>query len=142
MIEQILRMIESLQREIAEIRANLWAPGDLIDYSSTSTIVGFSSYTTKKILYKRCGKSVFVYWDLRGTGSGTSATFTLPETCSSSLGYIYAFNFARDDATFTPGTATITPGGSTVTLRKDVSANAWTDAKTRNCIGEMFYEIV
>ena len=36
------------------------------DYSATSTIVGWSSYTTKSIFYKKIGKLVFVQFVISG----------------------------------------------------------------------------
>jgi hypothetical protein len=53
------------------------------DYSGTSTIVGWASYTTKKIFYKRLGHTLYVQFDIDGTSGGANgliATITLPNT--------------------------------------------------------------
>ena len=48
------------------------------DYSATSTIVGWTSYTTKEIWYKKIGKIVFVTFHIAGTSDDTVANFTVP----------------------------------------------------------------
>jgi len=54
--------------------------GDLIDWSNSGTVVGFSSFTVKTILYERLGNKVSVYAYLVGTSNSTGTTFTLPYT--------------------------------------------------------------
>jgi hypothetical protein len=65
-----------LNSVITEI--NLLDPTDWVDYSSTSTIVGWSSFTTKLIKYRVIGKQVFVIANIRGTSNSTSTSFTIP----------------------------------------------------------------
>jgi len=67
-----------LNNVITEI--NLLDPTDWVDYSATSTIVGWSSFTPgyKTIRYRVIGKQVFVYFDFSGTSNSTTTTFTLP----------------------------------------------------------------
>lgn len=65
-----------LNNVITEV--NLLDPTDWIDYSETSTIEGWSSFTTKTIRYRIIGKQMFFEVFLLGTSNSTSATFTLP----------------------------------------------------------------
>jgi len=65
-----------LNNVITEI--NLLDPTDWVDYSATSTIVGWSSFTTKIIKYRVLGKQVFVYCVINGTSNSTTTSFTLP----------------------------------------------------------------
>ena len=55
-----------------------YVDGDWIDYSATSTIVGWSTFTTKLIKYRVIGKQVFVIANIRGTSNSTSTSFTIP----------------------------------------------------------------
>lgn len=59
---------------------NLLDPTDWVDYSATSTIVGWSSFTTKVIKYRVIGKQVFYIVNLSGTSNSTSTSFTLAHT--------------------------------------------------------------
>ena len=52
------------------------------DYSDSSTITGWSSYTYKEIYYKVIGKLIFVSFHIYGTSDSTSASFTIPYTVS------------------------------------------------------------
>jgi hypothetical protein len=72
-----------LNSVITEI--NLLDPTDWVDYSATSTIVGWSSFTAKKIRYRVVGKLVFVTAQLTGTSNSTTTSFTLPFTSSSNI---------------------------------------------------------
>lgn len=49
-----------------------------IDYSATSTIVGWSSLPTKIIKYRVIGKQMFVMVNIQGTSNSTTTTYTLP----------------------------------------------------------------
>lgn len=59
--------------------------GAWTDYSATSTIVGWTSFTVKQIFYKQIGKTVFVSVYLAGTSNATNITFTLPLPASTHL---------------------------------------------------------
>lgn len=59
---------------------NLLDPTGWTDYSSTSTIVGWSSLGTRFIKYRVIGKQVFYIVNLSGTSNSTSVTFTLAHT--------------------------------------------------------------
>lgn len=74
--ESLSSVRTKLNSVITEI--NLLDPTDWVDYSATSTIVGWSSYITKKIYYRIIGKQLFVRWYLEGTSNSTSTSFTLP----------------------------------------------------------------
>jgi hypothetical protein len=56
-----------------DIYTNAWA-----DYSATSTIAGWSGFTTKNIYYKKIGKTVFIHAIIIGTSNGSNAYFTVP----------------------------------------------------------------
>ena len=51
-----------------------------VDISNTSTIVGWSSFTTKVLKYRRIGKSLYVKYSIAGTSNSTTTSFTVPYT--------------------------------------------------------------
>lgn len=111
------------------------------DYSASSTINGWSVYTTKQIYYKKFGNTVFVSFYIAGTGSGTAANFTLPIQSAANpdlnLSIIQAQNYG---GTVTTGRAYIGDGSTVVTLTKDMVTTSWTDGGTRLVLGQLFYE--
>ncbi len=111
------------------------------DYSATSTIVGWSSFTTKKIYYKKIGKRVFGSVFLSGTSNSTSITFTLPYT-SESGSYIVESGQAVDNgaAKTSPGLLYMAEGQSTANGYLDFSGAAWTASGTKAILGQFSYE--
>ncbi len=49
-----------------------------VDYSSTSTVVGWSSTTTKVIRYQQSHRRLSVQFNISGTSNSATTTFTLP----------------------------------------------------------------
>jgi len=111
------------------------------DYSSTSTVVGWASFTSKKIFYKKVGKLVFVVFSIDGTSNATTTTFTLPVATVNSID-TWAAMRTRDnntDQTY-PGAIEIDAGGSTVNCLKDWASNAWTASSRKIINGQFFYQ--
>jgi hypothetical protein len=113
----------------------------LTNYSSTSTVSGWSGSPTISIWYKLVGKTLTVYYSISGTSNSTSASFTLPYSVNSSLPTIYqsmvAVNNGVDD---TDGRSQISSGSATVNLQRFAGA-AWTASNTKVCIGLIVCEI-
>lgn len=129
----------------------LTSPGDiyttaLTDYTATSTIVGWSSFTAgrKFIYYKKVGKTVYVLFWLEGVSNATGVTFTLPvaptgttyPVVAAALGY----TFDNGAAITTPGHLELLGGATTVTIYKDSAAGAWTNSGDKKVGGQFFYE--
>ena len=136
--------------ELIELHKDVKLNGDIYttawtDYSGTSTIVGWSSYTTKLIYYKKVGNLVFVSYDIAGPSdetTGTIATFTLPYTSSNTVQTL-ACGLTTDNGTptTTGGAINLTQNNSTVAIYKDMSTtNLWTDSGTKQIIGQFWYE--
>jgi hypothetical protein len=128
-----------------DIYTNAWA-----DYSATSTIVGWASFTAKEIYTKKVGKLVFVNFAISGTSdsdptNGAKAVFTLPYTSASAPTGATAFNLT---ATYDAGTTTTVPGGgsinassTTVNLNKVFhTAAGWTNSGTKTVRGQFWYQ--
>ncbi len=111
------------------------------DYSATSTIVGWSSFTVKSIFYKRIGDLVFVSWDLDGTSNATTTTFTVPITSNADV-ELRLSTFARDNGTAATGGGLVQLPVSSTTffLSSDMALAAWTASGTKTTKGQVFYQ--
>ena len=115
------------------------------DISASSTINGWSSFTTKLIKYKAVGKLVFVFYHLEGTSNSSSTNFTVPLTSKNDTieQFLSSPSYGKDN------------GGNLAanTLRVDLAANstqvdfypiggdaAWTTSGTKIIAGQFFYE--
>jgi len=110
------------------------------DYGATSTIVGWSSFTTKQIYIKKIGKTVFVSVYLDGTSNDTVATFTLPYAISTGSNVNGTMGQGYDN-----GITLTSPGlfygvDSTVTVCKTFVAGAWTNVNEKMFILNFWYE--
>lgn len=127
-----------LNNVITEI--NLLDPTDWIDYSATSTIVGWSVLTTKKIRYRVIGKQVFVQVQLIGTSNSTTTTFTLPFSSSSNI-YTLSYAWGINNGTFVNSAFEIAGSSSTVSLTYNGGTTSWTASGSKQIYGQFFYEI-
>lgn len=126
---------------IANLRTAMSAPveGAWTDYSSSSTVVGWSSLSTKEIFYKQTGKVVHVIYNLQGTSNANNVTFTLPLAAVATPTINAWATWASDNSTNTIGYGTLAGGASTVTINKDPAATAWNTSGSKYAIGEFFY---
>lgn len=126
-----------LNSVITEI--NLLDPTDWVDYSATSTIVGWSSFTTKVIKYRVIGKQMFVQFNLQGTSNSISVTFTLP---NNSIGVQTFFCLAVDNGvTSGAGYTFIANASNLIDARKTQTGGNWTASGTKQAFGQFFIEI-
>ena len=118
------------------------------DYFSSSTIVGWSSYTADHywIYTKKVGKTVFVWFHLQGTSNSTGVSFTLPYT-TVSIG-IYDFRFcgtlglAYDNGTKIAVATeySLTDNTNTVKCYTNMSNGGWTASGTKIVSGNFWYQ--
>jgi hypothetical protein len=113
---------------------------DKTDYSSVSTIVGFSAYTTKLIHYRRIGKMVLVRFTLAGTSNSTALSFTVPYTSDGDGMNTDTITRGADNSGAAGITLTRLPAGSNiVTCYKDVTGATWTASNNKSCNGWFIY---
>lgn len=128
-----------LNNVITEI--NLLDPTDWVDYSATSTVVGWSSFTTKQIRYRVIGKQVFVQFYILGTSNSTSTTFTLPNNSvnldETPISTLYVNNGVAGGY----GYARMVKNSNTYTAYTSFSGGTWTASGTKQIVGQFFYEI-
>jgi hypothetical protein len=125
--------------------ANAIISGDLYsvaftDYSSISDIVGWASYTTKKIYYKKIGKLVQVHFSIIGTGdSDILVYFTLPYVFASFVaGDFVGYAVNNDNGTYSPGKI-VEYSANSVWIYSN-NWDAWTPSAARATTGNFFYE--
>lgn len=127
-----------LNSVITEI--NLLDPTDWVDYSATSTIVGWSSFTAgyKVLKYRVIGKTVFVMFNFDGTSNSTSTTFTLP---FNAITYNEAAGRFVNNGALIAGYTRIGLNSNTVTLLSSISSTTWTASGNKSISGQFFYDI-
>jgi len=117
--------------------------GGWVDYSATSTLVGWSSTSTKIIKYTIVGKVAMVEFAIQGTSNSTTTSFTIPLTnanvCSKARGCYAANNSA---ALSGGGVAWMNSNSSTVTIYTDWALNSnWTASGNKHIVGMIELEI-
>ena len=116
-----------------------------IDLSQQSTIVGWSSFTTKNMKYKVVGNIVYVYFIFDGTSNSASTTFTLPIPPKIPIAFPFAFN--ADNGFYTIGGFGNNTSSNIITCYKTNSTSStgftttWTASGIKTIVGQFFYEI-
>ncbi len=116
--------------------------GTLTDYSDDSTIVGWSSFTTKHIYYTRISNLIFVSYRLIGSGNSTTITFTLPFTAASGPRYLHKPGKSRDDGTWQSGApfGRVLTDSDTISFLKAEAGGSWSSGTgARELTGEFWY---
>lgn len=131
----------------ARINAKMDSATAFTDYSSTSTIAGFSSFTTKQIQYLRQGKLLYVQIDLRcasPNSSGTTTTFTIPYNAHSwsgeQRGIIHGVNGTTQGACLWK----IAAGSNIVEVAigaNDTAFSSWTNGTARRILGTLIINV-
>lgn len=108
------------------------------NYSSTSTVTGWSSTTTKSIYYKQLGKMVYVIFNISGTSNTTSASLTLPVACNASTG-AWVIIPMRNNGVYGFGSAKLSSSSNTLNFYSGAGTEAWVGSGTKQVFGEIFY---
>ena len=111
------------------------------DYGATSTIVGWSSYTTKQIYTKKIGKTVFVAFNIQGTSDSTATTFTLPYTNTAGISVYNTYMGQDTGGGYAPYSLYLAATGSTVVFNVAGLSATWTASGAKGIVGQFFYEI-
>lgn len=123
---------------------DLFASGDVYtdvwnDWAGSSTIIGWSSFTTKNILYKRIGKLVIISFFLTGPSNATGASFTLPFTANAAYGLTIPIA-AQDNGVVVTSPVAYLGNTTTCSLYKDITGTTWTASGTKDIRGQFFYQ--
>ena len=120
-------------------------PSSWTEYSGSSVIVGWGSYTDKNIRYTTIGKLAHVEYFIRGTGNTGTTTFTLPFSASGNV--VTQSNAMQTfvGATTPIGMAFMTSGSNKVTCAQFTTATAqttsWGASGTKGVRGLLTIEI-
>lgn len=136
---------------------NLWKPRSIatilgytplantawLDYSGTSTIVGWSSFTNKQIYYRKLDKQIFCNFLLAGTSNSTDATFTLPDNNNATVtAQTLSIQIVNNGAlSNTPGRIITALSSNIITINRDRSGTLFTASGTKTVSGQFFYFI-
>jgi len=112
------------------------------DYSATSTIVGWSSFTIKNIYYKKIGTLVFCSFALQGVSNSTTTTFTLPDVVNAAAFNMTVPLYAGDNSVqVSTAIAFLTAGSATIACYPTGAGGGWTASNTKSVRGQFFYEV-
>jgi len=109
------------------------------DWSSSSTVVGWSSFAVKQILYYKLGKQVTIHFWINGTSDNTSSTMTLPYANNSSFSEQNVMGWLDNGNTSGAGTIALGTSSSTVIFYKGMQAQSWTAANNKVVFGQFTY---
>jgi len=117
--------------------------GTFTDYSSTSTVSGWSGTPTKQIWTYKIDRLVIVMFFISGTSNSTSASFTVPDILSNSFTNdvkIPCVQVVDNSAgVTTPGRIDMTHNSATIDVWKDAGGNNFTNSGTKVVRGSFAY---
>jgi hypothetical protein len=114
-------------------KANTYTP---LDYSATSTVVGWSSTTTKWIYIIETPNTYHVFWDIDGTSDSATTTFSLPFTSTFAVQTI-STRVVNGSGQSGPGYASTAAGSDLVTLRTNGIASNYNASGNKRSAGQM-----
>lgn len=111
------------------------------DYSATSTIVGWASFTGKIIYTKKIGKTVFVQYYIAGTSNAATASFTVPYATGSAYSPL-GFSQSVEGSTVLIGLSIMAASGKVISITKAAAGtdNNWATSGSKGVYGQFFYE--
>ena len=114
-----------------------------VDYSATSTIVGFASFTTKQIYYKRIDTNLIqVKGHLSGTSNGPLLNFTIPFTSANNIQNIGISGIINNNGVQAgPGFSVCSPNSNVVNVFRDYNGLAFAGVGTKTGIFSILIEI-
>jgi hypothetical protein len=116
------------------------------NYSATSTVVGWTTFTDKIIRYLVVGRMVIVEYFISGTSNSTTTSFTVANTSANVTGMIYANNNqTQNNATSYMGYANLPTSSNVVTFGYYPTGSSitatWTATGTKLIRGMLTFEI-
>ena len=130
-VEQLAAAIKSLDM----VTSVPWT-----EYSATSTIVGWTSYTIRYIRYKKIGKLVFVSFYITGTSDDVTTTFTLKYANTTNPPTFAVCRSSDNGGIYVTGGLTIPVSSNMVTVYSTIAGGAWTASGGKSIWGQFWYE--
>jgi hypothetical protein len=107
------------------------------DYSGDSDIVGWSSYTSKVIWYKKVGNLVFVSYYIVGTSDHVDTHFSVPFTSAAGPPYVTMIRVV--EGAWKDGTQNLSAGSAQCNFFINIGSS-WADSGSKAIIGQFWYE--
>jgi hypothetical protein len=112
-----------------------------IDYSATSTVIGWSSFTNKNIFYKIIDDCLFCYFLIEGTSNSTSTSFTLPFNSLQTNLFTSTLMYNNGNAVTTVSKTDTASGSNLIRLYPTVAGANWVASNTKIISGQFFIKI-
>ena len=130
----------AIQTQIGtKITDNSW-----VDYSATSTFVGWTSFTTKKLQYKVLGaNTLLVQFQIEGVSNAATASFTLPNNASS-WGVQYFMAQSTNTSSVVPSIGFMNASSNVVSVCVNAiltTVNTWSTTGAKNIRGQLIVNI-
>jgi len=140
-LERILGDYLSLERRLERMErydSPIYVPWT--DYSATSTVAGFASFTDKEIYYKRVGSIVYVVVYISGTSNDTAAQLTLPYAAASAPTATQGYARVRDNGTWqAAGLFYLPASSSTCSFYINSAGGVFVNSGTKSLMCEFWY---
>lgn len=143
-MEELMRLIKNMERKIERLETSGEQPAfvPLFDHAPSSTITGWSSYSSANIWVTRKGKRVDVIFFIEGTSNSGSTSFTLPYTNRNSNGnYVTVATQCMDNGSLqaAAGLAQMAPNSDVVTCYLTFAGGGWTSSGGKRVAGQLTY---
>lgn len=137
--------IQKTPAAIDDAATKTYIDGTWVDYSATSTITGWSSFTFKVLSYRKTGNLMEVAFYIGGASNSTAISFTMPTNSSaiSPVAYGGVCANSQDNGTFltTPSLIIMGQGGNTITCYTNMFNGGWTASGDKAVTGFFIYPI-
>ena len=128
-LEQLAAALKSLDM----VTAVPWT-----DYRLDSTVIGWTTYTTKLLFHKKIGKLVFVEFEFGGESNSPTTSFTLEFTSIAGIA-TQVMIWVADDGTWATCRIYLGPSSNTLICYLGI-AGGWTNSGTKAVVGQFWYE--
>lgn len=114
-----------------------------INISTTSTIIGFSSFSQRFIFYKIIDNYIFIDFYLEGTSNSTSFTFTSPFNNNSGASKFGScgYNVNAGSVAVNPARLLISNNSNLVNITLNFTGAAYSATGTKGCAGQISFKI-
>jgi len=113
---------------------------DWKDYSTGSSVNGWSSFTNKDVWYRAIEDIIFVQFDFQGTSNDTVVNFTVPFTQQSNVD-LYGITRGLDNAgSGHIGVSILGASATVVNCYVSGALGAWTNTGVKKCAGQFWYK--
>lgn len=117
-------ILQAIQKIVGNIDLKV-DKADFVDYSSTSTIVGWSAFVTKVIRYQPSYKRYMLFIDVDGTSNSATTTITLP--IAPAVSGVY-FTYSKNSGVVSTGTLELTSGSTTAVFKSSVAGSNYSSS--------------